>query len=167
MNLQLTEPELCFNLVAELKSVLKNATMNYLRAGDILELAFDSKIYKHFDSYTKKVGVSEGKTWSYFISQTCPFGVAMADHIRRVSREFKNYIGDRNVPFDRLLEMLPVVNDENRIELLDKACDPTTTHKSFHDDIRKLKGKRTTDDCEHTNTQQWKKCRDCGAWLKG
>ena len=158
--------DLCFNLVKELKEKISSVTQNYMRIGDILELAFVSKIYRHYDSVTRDKNQDDRKTWAYFVSQTCPFGVSMADHIRRVSREFKGAIGDREVPFNRLLEMLPVVNDTNRTELLDKAADKTTTFESFRNDIRKIKGQVTTDGCAHENREPWERCTDCFKFLK-
>lgn len=156
----------CYNLVTELKAQIKSVTQNYMRIGDILDLAFTSKIYRHYDSVTMDKGSDDRKTWAYFISQTCPFGVSMADHIRRVSREFKGSIGNRDVPFNRLLEMLPVVNDENRQKLLDKAADENTTFESFRNDIRKIKGKVATDECKHEILENWSRCKTCSKWFK-
>ena len=158
--------EQCYNLVAELKQKISSVTQNYMRIGDILELAFISKIYRHYDSVTMDKNQDDRKTWAYFVSQACPFGVSMADHIRRVSREFKDSIGNREIPFNRLLEMLPVVNDTNRQELLDKAADETTTFESFRNDIRKIKGQVTTDGCEHLEQDNWSRCKTCGKFFK-
>lgn len=105
---------LCYKKVQDLKNAVRDATNSYMRIGEILEFFFNTKLYKYHAS-----GI---KTWEEFVKEVCPFKVAQADHHRRVYRKFSDYIGDRNVPFNRLLEILPIANKNNMENLLDHAA---------------------------------------------
>ena len=90
--------------------------------------------------------------------------LSMAGHIRRVSKTFADRVGDRAIPFNRLLEALPVVNDENVDTIIEDAeCLP---RKAWEDQIRSAKGKITTDACDHAEVDLYAKCRRCSHWDK-
>jgi hypothetical protein len=148
--------DICFRLVGLLKRSVGETTQWYMRTGELLEFFANSKLYKHYSS--------DCNTWEDFVRHTCSFGVSEADHIRRVYCKFGKLIGDRQISFGRLLRMIPVVNDENVEELLEVA--EHAPPQGFRDVVRKLKGEKVSDECEHLNTEPFARCKDCGAWVK-
>lgn len=141
---------------AEIRAVGKINQM-WREVGKLLEIIHISKLYKSYSS--------DVKTWSEFIkSIDIGIGVSEADHLRRVSRVFELYLEGRNIKFKRLLDILPVVNDRNRDELLNAA--EHLPFEEFNHKIRELKSVKTTDACEHPETEPWAKCIKCGQFLK-
>lgn len=105
---------ICNKMVNDIKIAFVNVTNNYLRMGGILECIFKTKLYKHH--------LSGKKTWEEFVKEVFPFKVANADHLRRVYCKFGEHIGDRNILYKRLLEILPIANEDNMENLLDHAA---------------------------------------------
>lgn len=64
-----------------------------------------------------------------------------------------------DIPKSRLIDLLPVVNENNVEELLSQAR--TLTSRDFTDNIREMKGLKTTDQCEH-NYKKMEICSHCG-----
>lgn len=152
MEIQAGESERYFNLVQEMKRAILTTTNGYLKTGDILERLFTSKLYK-YSGFDK---------WEDFVTDVCGMSVSSADHARRVTRTFGVTL-DRQVNFTRLLEMVPIVNDDNIEVLLEKA--EREDSRTWKNSIGIEKGKPDWEDCPHKNTVQKTLCKDCGRWL--
>lgn len=142
---EMTEKErtdLVFKATAELKEAIKATTNGYMMTGALLHMIFENKLYRNHSS--------DVKTWQQFVADVCPFKVAMADHLRRVYCTFKDSIGDRVIPFNRLLEALPITTDDNIETVLEDA--EALPRRGWEDSIRVAKGQVPSDICEHEKT---------------
>ena len=152
MELQ-TEPERYFQLVQDMKQAILSTTNGYLKTGDILERLFTSKLWK-FSGFS---------TWEDFIVAETGMSVSLADHMRRVTRTFGVTL-DRQVNFTRLLEMIPIVNDDNMEVLLEKA--EREDSRTWKNTVGIEKGKPDMDDCPHTEQRKMSQCMKCLKWFK-
>lgn len=148
--------ELMFHMISQLKEAVKSTTNGYMKTGAILSMIFDNKLYKNF-SY-------DVETWEQFVSEVCPFKIATADNLRRIYKTYIEHIGDRVIPFTRLLEALPIVTKNNINTILDDA--EVLPRKGWSDQIRSAKNKIPTDECSHSSVTMYSKCNLCGMWLK-
>jgi len=141
-----------FKLVTEMKKAVLDTTNGYLKTGDILERLFNSKLYKY----------SGFDTWEDFVTDVCGMSVSGADHIRRVTRTFGITI-EKQVNFSRLLEMVPIVNDDNMEVLLEKAGREDS--RTWKNTMGLERGRPDQDKCLHENQITRILCKDCGKWL--
>ena len=149
--------DLVFRLVEEGKQAVKTTTQGYMRLGEILELLLGKDaLWKHYASHIQNK--------NEFIKEAFNFSVGMADHVRRVTRMFSNHIGDRTIPFYRLLEAKTVVTDENVVEILDKA--ENLSHSDWQNEVKVLKGGLDSNECSHENSETWERCQKCQKWLR-
>lgn len=146
----------CFALIQEGKAALKNTTLGYIRLGEVLEMLLGKGgLWKHYSSSVQ--------TKDDFVKDAFCIGLSMADHVRRITRTFKEHIGERTIPFYKLLDARPYVTSENIEEVLDKA--ETLSPSDWKNEIHILKGKSDRDLCEHIY-EVWNRCKICGYWMK-
>lgn len=147
--------EFVFLMVNELKESIKTTTNGYMKTGAILSIIFEEKLYQNYSS--------DVKTWEEFVAQTCPFKMAMADHLRRIYKTYKDYIGNRSIPITRLVEALPIVNESNMDIILNDA--ELLPRKAWTDQLRSVKKKTPTDECTHPQEfiQVWNWCTKCNS----
>ena len=150
----LTEPEIYFELVKEMKRAILETTNGYMKVGEILEQMFETNLYK-FSGFD---------TWEDFVTDVCRMSVSGADHTRRVYRKFNGLLGDKDIPFTRLLEIVPIANDSNTEDLLFKA--QNDDGRTWKNTIGIEKGRPDQDECPHSRQITKTLCKDCGRWLK-
>jgi len=139
MELQ-TEPERYFQLVQEMKQAVLETTNGYMKVGEILEIMFQSKLYRY----------SGFERWIDFINDTCKMSVSGADHARRLYRKFNGLLEGKDIPYTRLLEMAPIANEENMESLLEKAQNYPA--RGWKDVILEMKGELPSEECLHETT---------------
>lgn len=160
-DMTLTEKQdFTFKLVAEGQKATITTIQGYFRLGKVLDLLLGKdKLWKHYASHIE----SE----SQFVEDAFHIKLSMASHVRRVSKTFADRVGDRAIPFNRLLEALPIVNEENVDTIIEDAeCLP---RKDWENSIAEAKGKMPSDVCLHEKTEVWERCAvkgGCGRWLR-
>lgn len=149
---------MCFRLIQEGRLEIKNTTQSYMKFGQILDHLLAKGLWKHY-----RQGIASR---SEFVKEAFNISVSMCEHIRRISRTFRDVIGDRTIPFYRLLEAKTIVNDSNVAEVLDKA--ENLSHTDWETEIKVWKGKPDRDLCAHLEVELWQRCKNplCGKWLR-
>ena len=151
--------ELCFKLVEEGKYAVRTTTQGYMRLGEILDILLGKgSLWKHYASHIQ--------TKNEFIKDAFNFSVGMASHIMRTTKVFREHIGERTIPFYRLLEAKPIATDENIEDILDKA--ESLSHADWENEVKIMKGGMDNNDCPHEDTETWERCKNprCQKWLR-
>jgi len=157
----------CSKRVMDGNAALTKTTVGYMEFGEILEELLGPAEINDDDVDRKrlwKYHVKNFQTKAEFIKEAFRISISMADHIRRVTKKYKPYIGNRFVPFSRLLNALPYVNDNNVVEVI--ACASEHLADDWKKDLKDLK-KIEIIECLHEKTERWERCLnpDCGKWL--
>lgn len=144
-------------IIQEVIKIKENIVGNSLLLGKVLSDVLDNKSYvsdyiKTFDDFLIEVKIGRSTAYNYIgIFKT--FGSFMSDKL--------------DIDYTRLVKLLPIVknaDDDEKEEWIHKASELNSN--DFDDEIREARGKIPRDTCEHHNTEDWKRCIDCGKMIK-
>ena len=149
--------EIIFSLVGVIETAKKNIATAYLVIGEALSKINKGRFYasycdhiNNFDDFLKEITFKRSTAYN-LIAIWDNFGSLLSNRL--------------DIPeYTRLVHLLPVVNEENKEELIEKAN--SLAINDFEDEVRILKGRTSRLDCSHKETESWVKCKSCQKWLK-
>ena len=142
-------------VVSLIESAVGDADRNFNTIGAALVLVADEKLFKEYATHTTSM--------EKFLREF-KFSRSWAFNAMRVHREFGGY-DLAGVPHDRLVRILPLKLEEQYKEGWVHAA-RVLSAGAFNDEIRAYKGLKTTDDCDHSQTETIIKCKSCKMVLK-
>lgn len=157
----MTEIQKCDYLIKEGNNALAQTTMGYMKFGFILERLIGKG--GSWKSYAKGINNK-----SEFVRDAFKLSLSMCSHIRRVTKTFAPYIGEKTIPFYRLLNAAPLVKAD-KVEVGEAIEQASSLEPVAWDtQVKVWRGKPDRDLCEHLNSETWERCSnpDCGKWLR-
>jgi hypothetical protein len=145
--------------VEELTRAVQEIDLRSMHLGRMLWYVKENELYKSYSEHTQ--------TMSAFLREIdIGFGQSMAEHYIRVYKTFGEEIGTRQIPFNKLLKVVPMVrNEETKTYWLDKA--EHLPYKALADEIRESRGQIASDACDHPAAAWVTHCRcsQCNQWI--
>lgn len=146
-------------LTGKILQLVGQITQNYLALGAALCTMRDGRYYRHLGEHVE--------TFDDFLIEI-RLGRSTAYNLMAIWERFGAYIAnDSHIEYTRLLKALPVIAGGNSEAipklLIDAELLPS---RAYYDNLRNLRGQVATDECEHTDWEEWKKCRCCGKMMK-
>ena len=143
------------SVVNLIESAVGDADRNFNTIGAALCLVADEKLFKDYATHTTSM--------EKFLREF-KFSRSWAWNAMRVNREFGGYDLE-NVPHDRLVRILPLqIPEEYKAGWVEAAR--VLSAGAFNDEIRNYKGLVATDQCDHTDIEVIKKCKNCKMVMK-
>ena len=137
-----------------------NVVENFLIIGQTLNSLSESGLWKSAGDHIKNF---------YDFLKEIRIGRSTAYNCMKIAKDFGELLKSNkldSIPeYTRLVSLLPVSTEETKKEWLIKAG--TLTADDFDDEIREAKGRTPRGQCEHKNSEPWKKCSECGKFLRG
>ena len=145
-----------FQLIEEIKQAQSETVRGYLVIGRNLDIIQKENIWQYYGSHLEN--------FEMFLTEI-GFKHATAWNCIRIWRIFGTY-KNLDVDYFRLVRLLPVVNEENKSEWIEKA--KVLTPNDFNDEIRIAKGKISQLDCQHPEEarEYYFKCKVCQKWVR-
>ena len=145
-----------FQLIEEIKQAQSETVKGYLVIGRNLDIIQKENIWQYYGSHLEN--------FEMFLTEI-GFKHATAWNCIRIWRIFGTY-KNLDVDYFRLVRLLPVVNEENKSEWIEKA--KVLTPNDFNDEIRIAKGKVSQLDCKCPFEEQefYTRCRICQKWKR-
>jgi hypothetical protein len=145
------------------EEIIKRCLENYKRVFLLMGGAFSA--------------IKEGNQWqgtdaasfNEYIEKYWGFKHAQIDNYIRVTKEFGPLIESnpefQGIKMTRLVEILPHITEENKLDLLHTAAAEPTA-RGWENTLRSLKGGKPTDECSHPECEPWLRCKTCGKFHK-
>lgn len=134
--------------------------LSFVEAGRLWDEIHKNKLWKlhgeHVHSFREYIEKEMGRKYTGVMNRIKIF--------RRLKTEGFEIEGVDYSKLEKIANLTKTLPKEAIIELLSIALDKP--YRAFLDQIREKQGKITTDSCEHTNTELFSRCRDCGKWIK-
>lgn len=148
--------EIVFDLVGKIKILQKSIVLNFLEIGKILSELQQNGYWRYYGEHLEN--------FNMFLTEI-GFKIATAWNYIRIWRVFGSY-KNLEVNFFSLVKLLPVVNENNKDEWLEKA--KNLTPNDLNDEIRIAKGKISQLECQHPEEKRvyYFRCEICNKWIQ-
>jgi len=150
--------EIAFQVDKQIDEARRSITRNFIVLGGLLSRVYKDELWKYygehlesFEDYLKEKSIKRSTGYQYM----------------RVFEEFKDFLtASDTVPVRRLVKLLPHTDKIDKEKWVNKAR--LLPAEGFNNEIRELKGKTTTDECDHPLIKQsfFTKCKECGKFIK-
>ena len=153
---KIKKAEIVFSLVKEIKNAQGETVKGFLVIGRDLDMIQKEKLWSYYGNHLEN--------FNMFLTEI-GFRAATAWNCIRIWRTFGSY-KNLEVNYFSLVKLLPVVNESNKDEWLEKAR--VLTPSDFNDEIRIAKGRISQLVCSHPNEKReyYYRCGICQKWIR-
>jgi hypothetical protein len=153
-----------YELLVIWRGGLAQTVNGYLNMGKALHFWKSEKLWRYDLQGT---GILSFSSWVKHVLHISP---SQAYRLEQIYREVGAVLEKNSIPIDiskvtLLLPHLEGKTDEEKKEMLEDAS--VCNVEDIKNNIKDMTGNGTpTDMCEHLNTEQITRCKDCGKWLR-
>jgi hypothetical protein len=156
--------EQLFDAVKNVKVGLGDAKHGMLLAGKYLMKINTEKLWK--------ADGSPSKSFAHWVEMELSLSKStcynLMDAYAKVGELIENNAHYKDIDMSKVFLLLPYIKDDaslaDKEEILEMA--QSCTWRGLQDNLKNMKGKKASDECDHEETETFVRCKKCRSWLK-
>lgn len=150
--------EVCFSLIERIRNGTQQIVMNYFLIGKNLCLIQEKHLWRYYGDHLRN--------FNDFL-RDIHLGQSTAYNCMAIWKRYGREVSSNSLElpeYTRLVKILPVINEENKMEWLNKAS--VLEIKDLEDEVKIAKGRVSFLNCPHANTEIYIRCQGCGKFFR-